>query len=248
MLRPHTKPGSRKPGFLDPPVITPWRGKPKSDFALLTLASGKVGNELLQVSGPGLRRYAERYGLDFHALRGDPGPFPIGRKWELVKFFPSYSRVIMIDADVVLHPDCPNLLDLVPAGTVGIHNDTPWLPQVEWLWAEYEELCRSQGYAREWPQSCWNTGVWVADREHAGIFGPPERPYRLRHCAEQNLIGLRLWRSQAKITPLAVEFNTQWWFNHRLDYSPDVMVWHWAGQTQHAERVREMREMVARLK
>lgn len=231
-------------------MVEAWGGTPTSPFALVTLAAGPRGEELLRVSGPLLRRYAERSGLDFHVISGEAGPFAIARKWEVAALFPHYERVVWLDADVLVSPDCPNFLEVVPAGTVGLHDDWPRLYTNDWVTAEYGELARSQGYPLDLPAAAWNTGVWVADQAHAPVFGPPAFPYPRRHCVEQWHIGLQIHQRRIPVTPLPRELNWQWWVERQplTRPLPGVSVYHYAGlYDDHEERLEQMRLMAERL-
>lgn len=259
MLRPHQRgaPRIRQPQLIPPPVIKPWRGKPRSDHALVTMATGEKGAALLEISGPILRRYAERCGLDFHVITGEPGPWPIARKWEVGRFFPHYRRIVWLDADLILHPDCPNLLDVVPEGSFGGFDDWPDIIRADsgrgWLLDECRELARSQ----RWPSRetdiapvTFNTGVWVAGREHLPAFLPPAQPFPKRHCVEQNHINFRLAQLGIPTFRLPRELNWQWWVTREpLDrVLPGVMIYHLAGLFgKYPERLEQMRVMKARL-
>jgi hypothetical protein len=236
--------------WLEPPVVGPWDGAVTSPYALVTLAAGRKGEELLEVSGPLLRRYAERWGWDFHVISGEAGSFPVGRKWEVSAILPHYERVVWLDADVLVSPECPNLLEVVRPGTLGLHNDWPWLASSDWVMAEYGELARSQGFPLDLPRSAWNTGVWVADREHAFVFAPPRFPFPRRHCVEQWHEALLIHQHRAPVTLLPSEFNWEWWVTRQPLVEPidGVFVYHYAGLLEcHEERLEQMRAMAARL-
>lgn len=236
--------------LLEPPPVRPWSGRTQSRYALVTLATGEHGRELLKVSGPGLRRYAREIGCDFHAISGPPGPFPLARKWEVVRYMERYERVVWIDADVVLAPDTPSLLEYVPRGSIGIHSDWPWLTNREWVLAECRALCESQGYdASAVREVAWNTGVWVADREHLPVFAPPRLPYPRFHCVEQWHEQLRMAQLGVRVHLLPSQFNWQWWVQSREMVEPvaGTYVYHYAGLIgQPEERLRQMRELARR--
>jgi alpha-N-acetylglucosamine transferase len=76
-----------------------------------------------------MQHYASRHGLDFHDIEPvSSQPLNFG-EIQLVKLaamrqaLAVYERVIWIDSDVLVRPDSPNLLDLVPENRFGAFDE-----------------------------------------------------------------------------------------------------------------------------
>jgi hypothetical protein len=239
------------PDFITPPVIKDVKHKPKSKFVLVTAAVGEQGEELEEISGPIFRDYAKRHGLDYYVIRGDPGPLPVIQKWNVWSAFNYWERILWLDADIILSPDCPNLLDVVPRGTIGLHDDLPLLANLDWVMSEYRQLALSQRWdPTDLPNVAWNSGVYVADKEHQFAFEVPKYPFPKSWCVEQWHETLLLHRAKTPITRLPPVFNWEWWVDRKPFTSviPGVFVYHYAGMfKEHLSRVRDMRELKRKL-
>lgn len=206
-----------------------------------TLAVAGPGRDLLEISRPSLQRYAARIDADYHEIKIPASPYALGEKFRLRTLLDHWERVLFLDADILVSPGCPDLFDLVPRGTVGIHDDLDDIRRlvgVEWLAEQYEALLESQGepYPPGWSTTCLNTGVVVFDRAHPDLFESPPLPYPGFHCAEQNLVNLNLWRFGYPVQHLPKHFNYQWWAYPGMR-GPAYM-WHYAKPVGASEPLR----------
>jgi len=221
--------------------------------AVCTLAVGKVGDGLLSVSGPVLAKYADRIGAKLYVYRIPESDYACGEKFRVQPVVASHDRTIYLDADIYFDPDkMPSLFDVVPIGHLGGHDDLSFGNQKVapggWIQNEHDALCDSQGWPRRKIERAYNSGVLVLDREHAGFFDQPTKPYPKYHCSEQWAEWLNVLRYGYKTFDLPSIYNWQWWFESRmpsLQERPDIHIRHWAGMgnlvTQEA-RLEEMRK------
>lgn len=207
--------------------------------AVVTLAVGPVGDNLVQVSGAIFAAYASRVGSEYHCIRIPTSEYPEGEKFRLKQLLEStYDRVIFFDADVVLTQEAPDLFEVVPADKLGMHDDLgidpetghPHLPQRKWLGLEYLNLYESQDWPWPLPETCYNTGVIVASRAHALAFTAPEKPYTRTHTVEQSIVNANIKRLGIPMFQLPTEFNAQWWMSR--GYKGFDHVYHYAGTTR----------------
>lgn len=147
--------------------------------ALVTLAIGAMPE--FEMSHPIFRRYANRHAMDFVSIRQRrvrASPWwlwPRRRRWlyfekyQMGPLLERYDRLIYADGDVLLTTECPNLIDLVPAGQLGcVFEDSGPL----W-WQRWEELARAQrrlGALPGKPDGYFNAGVMVLSRAHRVLF------------------------------------------------------------------------------
>ncbi len=74
------------------------RIEPKRDLLIITHATGKTFNELLEVTGPVLEEYAENVGADFVALTNATQQWWGLEKFRVLEFARHYERTLYIDA------------------------------------------------------------------------------------------------------------------------------------------------------
>lgn len=221
--------------------------------AVATLSVGDQGREMLEISGPLLKAYADRIGARYHVFRVAESEFPCGEKFRVRDAVAHYDRTIFLDADVIVSPNCPSLFDVVPPGHVSAHDDAVVGARHGVLASAQREsdiLCDSQGRARRKVDKCYNSGVLVLDREHAGFFDPPTKPFPHSHCMEQWWEWLNVLEYGYKTFDLPSVFNYQWWYDRRMPSireRPDVMIRHFSGMSfssDHANRLAAMRGAV----
>jgi len=218
-------------GRIDPPSFPALKIKPRKSTAVVTLVAGDHGRRMAATTRPILAKYANRIGADFHAVEID-APYPLGGKFRVRDYLAFYDRLLFLDIDIVLSPTCPSLFDVVPVGSVGIHDDGPYTAQTGWVQAEWDELATSQGLPKVEATACLNTGVVVCDREHKDVWSPPTKPYQVRHCSEQHWVNINILRSGFRVKNLKRIYNWQWWIDRDGKHTDGVQVWHYAGASQ----------------
>lgn len=217
--------------------------------AVVTLSVGQYGRDMLEISGPLLRAYADRIGAKFHVFRVAESKFPCGEKFRVRDAVEHYDRTIYLDADVVFDPaTCPNLFDVVPPGYLAGHDDAhpdghP-RPVPSWVQHETDLLCDSQGIPRFKVRHVYNSGVLVLDREHSRFFEPPPKPFPKAHCMEQWWTWRNVETYGFHVFSLPPELNYQWWVHRRMPSfaeRPDLHIRHYSGMPDPAERLAAMR-------
>jgi hypothetical protein len=200
--------------------------KPTKPRLIITVAIGKVFEELLKLTGPILERYARRCKADFVVLSDTTQQWWGLEKFRVAQFSQAYDRTLYIDADVILRENAPDLFKLVPPGYVAMHDDYPHLPSYEWLFNERQSILQSQGRPMDRTETAWNTGLVLCDHQHASIWSPPLQAFLPSHCAEQFWI-----ESNAREYPfyrLPTELNTQYWMPRFAELHPAAKIIHLA--------------------
>ena len=228
---------------------------PTSRHAVVTLAVGQKGRDLLEVSGPLMAAAAARWGADFRVVTGEDVAFNIGEKLRIGPTVAAYERTLYVDADALILPTCPNPFETFPAGSVYAHDDLRWLKRLgkptEWIDSETAAVCESQGWAHGGEfADYWNSGVWLLDREHAPAFDPPEKPYPVWHCSEQHAVNHRMREAGYPVVEFGRKWNWQWWIDERMLHLDGVHLMHFSGMdvfgsavpTQHQARLALMRQ------
>lgn len=78
-----------------------------------------------------------------------------------------YDQVLMVDADTIVHPDCPNLFELSDRKLTGVHNDGSY----DWVIRSLENYSHYvfEGYMSKW----WNyidCGLIIVNESHKSFF------------------------------------------------------------------------------
>lgn len=139
--------------------------------ALVTLTIGPLYERLARLTHPYFRRYAARHNLSFVVITQ---PFiegaPHFQKLACHDILGDHERLIFVDTDVLIAPDAPNLLDIVPPdrfGAYAVSRHTPFHDEAVLL---IQDSLRDIGWGHEY----FNSGVMVVSRGHQCIFDPSD--------------------------------------------------------------------------
>jgi hypothetical protein len=143
--------------------------------AVITLAIGWQG--YWRWTHRVMARYADRIGADFIRIteekRRVPGPLGYRlEKFQILDYLNQYERVIFLDGDIVIRPDCPDLFALTPTAELGA-------------------MCEGRFYRRDLvfaeaalfygielpvdPSEWFNSGVMVISQDQRSLFVEPAR-------------------------------------------------------------------------
>src|SRR5467141_5208671 len=112
--------------------------KRKSDRAVVTWVAGDVAYKWFSVTGPCMKRYAEKVRADFVVLDGFAGqPYALSNTFRVRQVIEQYGyeAVLFVDADALIRDHCEDFFDLVPLNHVAILEETPYYD--EWMLAYY---------------------------------------------------------------------------------------------------------------
>jgi len=226
--------GIKTPVWVNPPYLPKLKLCTSSKYAVITCAVNHEGRLMHAVTGDNLRAYANRIGADFHVISGDNTQFGLIQKLQAGNYLDHYERIIFLDIDIVVSPECPSLFDIVPESCIGMHDDYAAIAAStveKWLENEYKHLQESQGHEPVEIPWCLNSGVIVCSRRHKGMFDPPKKPFLESHCAEQSLVNINIFKQKLNWVNLKRAYNWQWWIDRDRPNKEtgSVMIWHAAG-------------------
>lgn len=199
-----------------------WRNEfPKQkNKAIVTIAVGQDYKQLLEITGPTHRTYAERVGADYIQLTNQ-----LYADWKQEKFRAGivgdqYDQTLFVDCDVVVRKSCP---DLFQVNGIYIHDDREKLRMTHWCEGDIARVAASQ-QVEPWPYlRCLNSGCFTFSRtENPWVM--PLHPFHDSHCAEQWWVDrhIKSW------TRMDSKNNWQWWFHDFWDGVDDANVVHLA--------------------
>jgi hypothetical protein len=214
--------------------------------ALVTVAAGQRGRELLAVSRPLMERYAARVGADFLVLDWPGHPdWPMSCKYAIATVLEHYDRLAYVDADVILPPGCVDLFAACPEGAFGAVDELPWHlrhPR-HGILRHYRAFRQAHGFP-DLPEPPYylNCGVFVASKHHAPWLLPPRYALEVHNLSEQHHTNAALLASGAWVYPLPEICNHQHWTDHNFRNAPPDAVLHLSGMA-HAPRLALMRRL-----
>ncbi|HZU14652.1 MAG TPA: hypothetical protein VFB58_17585 [Chloroflexota bacterium] len=222
-----------------PPLPTPHRRG--SDRAVVTWVAGDAAYRWFSVTGPAMKRYADRTGADLVVLEGHAGqPFPLINKFRVRQVFEEYGYdvVLFVDADALIRDHCVNFFDLVPEGLVGILDEGPYYD--EWMLVNYRReaaaLLLSQGYDVDYAAipSPKNSGLYLIHACQKHILTPFSQPFpicsRGGATVEQTWLALMLQQAEIPLFPFEYpQHHWLWYLDQEEKAVDDAMVLHFAG-------------------
>lgn len=135
--------------------------------AIVTLTRGEQNWKEARYTHPTFERYARKTGAKLIVI--DKGEFPpIGfyLVWrQIFLLLEQYERILYIDTDCLIAPECPNLFEIVPQDKLGIHI-LPLTPSFAEDMKNIQRECGQIG----WIQTYFSTGVFLASRIHRVLF------------------------------------------------------------------------------
>lgn len=171
----------------------------------------------VELTEPSVQRYAERHGCDVVNLREPRLDLTVlrwRRRWRnlhLEKFqihdlLEDYDRILYLDADVLIHPDAPNLFDRVPENAFGAVNEQLGLEapkrEQEWRWMQ-----RRLGRLPNTPHRYFNAGVMLFSRQHQELFAHRGRRFAAGRWPDQNTLNYYAQREAVQMCWLSEEWN-----------------------------------------
>lgn len=143
--------------------------------AVAVFCYGEKFTQIGQLTLPSIKAYAQKIGAEFVLLDENLYPHSKYVKFHVSKLLNKYHRIAMIDADIIIRPDCPDIFEVVPENEIGLFNEGAWIDHSE----EFKETCKDHSISvGEWKRQFYNLGVIVASRRHKFIFEIPDREVR----------------------------------------------------------------------
>lgn len=239
---------SRRESCVTPFPALPTLHTRRSDLAVVTWVAGDVGYKWFSVTGPWMKRYADRVGADLVVLEGFAAqPYYLANKFRVRQVFDEYGyeSVLYVDGDILLKPDCENLFEAVPPGCVGILDEGPFYDY--WMLAHYRheaaELLESQGLdPRQFKiPTPKNAGFYLMPRVHSQALEAFRKPfplcYRNGATVEQTWFCLMLERVAAPIHRFRFpQQHWLWYLDQHERSTHNSAVLHFCGMPDPEER------------
>jgi len=170
--------------------------EPKHRLAILTIAPDVRPKLELEISRPSFQRYAEELEADYIELTDiETSNHPCGNKYLLTQVCERYEQTLLLDTDIIIMPNAPNIFREVPVGKWGLVDDLQNLDKAsgcEWVRVEMKQICDAVGIHNILLTKAWNSGFVVAPTDAIREYYPPTEAVPFLWCVEQHLHTINL--------------------------------------------------------
>ena len=203
-------------------------------LAIVTRADDGI-KEMSDITHPLIEEYAKKCGADFIKLDGEPpittdDDHPHYRIMEVYDLYEKYERILVLDTDILIAPNCPNIFDIVPYDKIGV---------------VYEDVGNRKGQRRQaiqniqkkfghigWDNGYINNGVFLTSKIHKNIFRSINGCYYIEWGSDDVHIGYLINKNGHKVHELDYKWNHMTMFseawNHFADRHKSHII-HYAG-------------------
>ncbi len=207
---------------------------------LITTRSDKTVTDWEELTHPILKNYAEKVGADFLVLNEEydakdaTGGIGNGvyqfRIFEHYKLHDKYDRILSLDNDIMIHPNCPNIFDCVPYDQIGtIYEDVG--SRKQWRQNCMIDAQNQFGFIG-WQDGYINTGVFLTSKCHKDIFQKINGKYFVDWGTDDVHIGYLINKYGYKVKRLPYQWNHMTMFSEPWNQSADRFqsnIIHYAG-------------------
>jgi lipopolysaccharide biosynthesis glycosyltransferase len=207
--------------------------------AIVSLATGKEWEELGKVTFPSQIAYANKIGANHKTITTQNSEHPHYDKWQLLDLFGEYDRLLYMDVDIIIRPDCPDMFDLVPENTVGGHDEIPFSP---WVNEEIKKFCALANIPLCKPGDNFqcpyylNAGLFIVSRCHKSLFRDGDKVQKGIEWPEQTHFNVRILQDKVPVTILDPKFN--WLYQRTGNYLDKNYVLHYAACGPPLQRIK----------
>ena len=233
------KPSLSKPVVSFEDALTLWRHKRPATGntrCVLTVATGRKFRELLEVTRPSLKAYAEKCNADFIELTNETELWWGFEKCRARHFVEQYEETLFLDADCVVNPDAPSIFGR--SESLAMHDDYRFLHRTDWLRNERNAIAEALGTKFEQRDVGLNSGVVYARREAASVWTRPPNNIPQSQTSEQTFVEQSAFR--LGYTELDDRWNWQFYFRDFWAKAPDAWIVHFAGEREKIHHARKM--------
>jgi hypothetical protein len=178
---------------------------------IVTITIGDRYTQLSKATHPTIEKYAEKIGCDFIVIRDTKYSIPHYEKCNLKKLFEEYDRICYIDTDIIVHPDAPNIFDIVPENKLGLFNELPYHANLEKSFIKY---LNDKNIQIPKELKYYNTGVIVASKNHSSFFEDPK--VIEEHFFEQTYLNSNIIKNDIEVFSLPFRYNRQYCLNEKI--------------------------------
>jgi len=208
---------------------------------LITTRADHTVTGWMELTHPIFRKYAEKHNADFMILDDsyncEEARTGIGHGlWHFrimnhYKLHETYDRIVHLDTDMLLMPECPSLFEIVPYNSIGTILEDKGSRATHRL--NCMQNAQNQFGNINWNSGYINTGVFVTSKCHRDIFQKTNGRYFTDWGTDDVHIGYRIKMLGYNIEELDFKFNHMTMFSESWNNNPnrfDSHIIHYAGR------------------
>ncbi len=144
--------------------------------AVVTLCVGERFGELAKITHPFQRAYASKIEADHVVIseRKFKTEVICYEKLQIKELLQTYDRILYLDTDIIVKPNCPDLFSLIPLGWFGAFSEGAWLDRTGAIEIGCRQFIYQHSILKKWEKRYFNAGVMVVDKSHRHVFGKPD--------------------------------------------------------------------------
>ena len=202
---------------------------------LITTRADDGIKSMTDYTHPTIEYYAEKVGADFKVMSHESDCNHKQGKWHyrILKhytLFEEYDRILHLDSDMIITPNCPNIFKEVPYECIGtVYEDkgsraTDRRDRIKKAQLQFGNIDWSEGYI--------NTGVFLTSKVHKDIFQTIDDSYYEGNGFDDVHLGYQLNKNNFKVHELNYKWNHMTMFSETWNGSPsrfNSYILHYAG-------------------
>lgn len=211
----------------------------QNKVAVITISLGVPMKSMEALTTPTMKAYADRINADFIVINKIPESYQFEEysaywaKFILKDYLKEYSRIIYLDLDVIVSPNCPNLFEIVPEDSFAALVEDDYGNDLSYEISDIQEILGNIG----WKKGYFNVGVMVISDKHSGLFNLDKKAKCNTRFPEQTLINFNLQTEGYKLHKLSHKFNHMSFLNVSHSDRHNSYISHYAAIPQ---RLREL--------
>ena len=208
---------------------------------LVTTRADATCVDWVELTHPIIRRYAERVKADFIVLdesvdcKEATGGIGNGiYQYRIMKHYDlhsEYDRILHLDTDMLIAPNCPNLFEEIPYDHIGSIYEDIGTRKIQ----RFQCMLNAQRQFGNigWRENYINTGVFVTSNMHRDIYQKINNRYFVDWGTDDIHIGYLIQKYGFKIKELPYQFNHMTMFSEEWNNAAcrfDSYIIHYAGR------------------
>jgi lipopolysaccharide biosynthesis glycosyltransferase len=190
--------------------------------------------KMTDISHPIIEKFATKWGANFlhlnHMAECDGNGRFHFRIMKCYDLYEEYDRILSLDSDVIIAPNCPNLFEVIPEDCIGtVYEDAGTRAD-----DRRERIRKAQKRFGEigWKTGYINTGVFMTSKMHRDIFTKINDEYYNDRGFDDVHLGYQINKLGFKVHPLSYKFNHMTMFSEKWNGLPNRFnsnIIHYAG-------------------
>ena len=152
--------------------------------------------KVLDLTYNSIKNYSEKIGCDLKIIESKYD----WEKLSVVDFFKEYHRILLLNDNLIIRQDTPNLFELVPKTELGAFDEGRYVPRFDQMKSAFSHYTYEWD---KWDSKYYNTGVLVLSRTHKHLFEKPN----FRGPDFESYFNLNIIKYKVKIHDISYKFN-----------------------------------------